>query len=94
MGRGPSARSAPRARGPSPARTRPPGRPADGPRLTDSELTIARLVAQGLTNREVASRLFLSPHTVSMHLRNAFAKLRINSRVELARLERAQEAGG
>jgi DNA-binding CsgD family transcriptional regulator/tetratricopeptide (TPR) repeat protein len=59
--------------------------------LTDSELTIARLVAQGLTNREVAARLFLSPHTVSMHLRNAFAKLDINSRVELAQLERRHD---
>jgi DNA-binding CsgD family transcriptional regulator len=53
--------------------------------LTDSELRVARLVADGLTNRETAERLFLSPHTVSMHLRHAFAKLDINSRVELAR---------
>ena len=54
--------------------------------LTESELHVARLVAQGLTNRETAERLFLSQHTVSNHLRHAFAKLDVTSRVELARL--------
>jgi DNA-binding CsgD family transcriptional regulator/tetratricopeptide (TPR) repeat protein len=54
--------------------------------LTTSELAVARLVADGLTNREVADRLFVSPHTVNSHLRHVFAKLGINSRVELARL--------
>jgi DNA-binding CsgD family transcriptional regulator len=54
--------------------------------LTTSELTVARLVAEGLTNREVAERLFVSPHTVSSHLRHVFSKLGISSRVELARL--------
>jgi DNA-binding CsgD family transcriptional regulator len=54
--------------------------------LTASELDVARLVAQGLTNRQTAERLFLSPHTVSNHLRHAFTKLGITSRVELARL--------
>ena len=54
--------------------------------LTDSELAVVRLVVQGLTNREVAERLFLSPHTVSTHLRHAFEKLQLNSRVELARV--------
>ena len=43
--------------------------------MTDSELAVARLVAQGLTNREVAEQLFVSPHTVSSHLRSIFAKL-------------------
>jgi DNA-binding CsgD family transcriptional regulator len=59
--------------------------------LTTSEVTVARLVAEGLTNREVAERLFVSPHTVSSHLRHVFAKLGINSRVELARLARDYE---
>ena len=59
--------------------------------LTTSEVTVARLVADGLTNREVAERLFVSPHTVSSHLRHVFAKLGINSRVELARLARDYE---
>jgi DNA-binding CsgD family transcriptional regulator/tetratricopeptide (TPR) repeat protein len=59
--------------------------------LTTSELAVARLVADGLTNREVADRLFVSPHTVNSHLRHVFTKLGINSRVELARLARDYE---
>jgi DNA-binding CsgD family transcriptional regulator len=59
--------------------------------LTTSELAVARLVAEGLTNREAAERLFVSPHTVNSHLRHVFSKLRINSRVELARLARDHE---
>jgi DNA-binding CsgD family transcriptional regulator len=54
--------------------------------MTDSELAVARRVAQGLTNREVAEQLFVSPHTVSSHLRSIFAKLDINSRLTLARI--------
>jgi DNA-binding CsgD family transcriptional regulator len=54
--------------------------------MTDSELAVARRVAQGLTNREVAEQLFVSPHTVSSHLRSIFAKLEINSRLALARI--------
>ncbi len=54
--------------------------------MTDSELAVARLVAQGLTNREVAEQLFVSPHTVSSHLRSIFAKLDIKSRLALARI--------
>jgi DNA-binding CsgD family transcriptional regulator/tetratricopeptide (TPR) repeat protein len=62
-------------------------RPAVGwAALTDSELGVARLVAEGLTNREVAERLFVSPHTVNSHLRRVFAKLGVNSRVALTRL--------
>jgi DNA-binding CsgD family transcriptional regulator len=59
--------------------------------LTTSELAVARLVADGLTNCEVADRLFLSPQTANSHLRHVFAKLGINSRVELARLARDYE---
>lgn len=54
------------------------------PALTTAELAVARLVADGRTNREVADRLFLSPHTVNSHLRHVFTKLGINSRVDLA----------
>jgi DNA-binding CsgD family transcriptional regulator len=54
--------------------------------MTDSELAVARLVAQGFTNREVAERLFVSHHTVSGHLRHVFAKLDVNSRLALTRL--------
>ena len=67
-------------------------RPARGwAAMTDSELAVARLVAQGLPNREVAERLFVSQHTVSGHLRHVFAKLDINSRVELTRLAGVHE---
>jgi DNA-binding CsgD family transcriptional regulator/tetratricopeptide (TPR) repeat protein len=52
--------------------------------LTESELRVARLAARGLTNRQIGERLFISPHTVSSHLRHTFTKLEISSRVELA----------
>lgn len=54
--------------------------------LTDSERTIAEHVARGLTNRETAALLFLSPHTVDYHLRQIFRTLGVQSRVELARV--------
>ena len=54
--------------------------------MTKSELAVAQLVADGLTNREVAERLFVSPHTVNTHLRQVFAKLQVHSRVDLTRL--------
>jgi DNA-binding CsgD family transcriptional regulator len=59
--------------------------------LTDTEHRIADLVAQGLSNHEVASRVFLSSHTVAFHLRHVFWKLGISSRVQLARMS-AEEA--
>jgi DNA-binding CsgD family transcriptional regulator len=54
--------------------------------LTDSELTVVNLIATGTTNRSVAQRLHVTPHTVKTHLHNAFAKLGINSRAELSKL--------
>jgi DNA-binding CsgD family transcriptional regulator len=54
--------------------------------LTDSELTVVTLIAQGVTNRSVATQLHLSLHTVKTHVHNAFAKLGINSRAQLTRL--------
>ncbi len=54
--------------------------------LTDTERSVAHVVAEGLTNREAAERLFLSPHTVDFHLRSIFRKLGTNSRVHLTRL--------
>ena len=54
--------------------------------LTVSERAVAQHVAHGLTNREAASQLFISAHTVDYHLRQIFRKLELRSRVELARV--------
>jgi len=60
-------------------------RPAFGwDSLTDTERRIVDLVAQGLSNRQVASQVFLSAHTVAFHLRHIFWKLDVTSRVQLA----------
>jgi DNA-binding CsgD family transcriptional regulator len=54
--------------------------------LTPQERQVARFVAEGLSNRDVAARLFLSPRTIDFHLRNVFTKTGVSSRGELARL--------
>jgi DNA-binding CsgD family transcriptional regulator len=59
--------------------------------LTDSELKVVHLIAEGATNSSVAQQLHLSPHTVKTYLRNAFAKLGINSRVQLTQLIRGSD---
>ena len=56
--------------------------PADG--LTETERRIAGLVAQGQTNREVASAMFVTENTVQTHIRHIFQKLGVRSRTELA----------
>ncbi|ONI71637.1 hypothetical protein BWI15_15870 [Kribbella sp. ALI-6-A] len=62
-------------------------RPSSGwESLTPNELAVCRLVAEGLTNREVARRLYVSPHTVNTHLRHVFQKLSVSTRTELAGL--------
>ena len=70
------------------------GRPTSGwESLTESELRVVRLVARGATNRDAAGRLFLSPHTVSSHLRHAYTKLGVRSRSELTRVVLAHDGG-
>jgi len=61
--------------------------------LSENELGVADLVADGLSNREAAARLFMSRHTVDFHLRQTYQKLGIHSRVELARLVIERRAG-
>lgn len=63
------------------------GRPSTGwASLTPTELAVARLVAEGLTNPEISARLFMSRGTVKTHLSHVFTKLDISSRTALARL--------
>ncbi|MGY1748681.1 AAA family ATPase [Modestobacter sp. SYSU DS0511] len=54
--------------------------------LTAQERQVAALVRQGLSNRDVAAQLFVSPRTVDFHLRNVFSKLAVTSRAELTAL--------
>lgn len=65
------------------ARRRDPSTISD---LTPQELQVARLVRSGLSNRDAATQLYLSPRTIDFHLRNTYAKLGVSSRVELAQL--------
>jgi DNA-binding CsgD family transcriptional regulator len=66
-------------------------RPAFGwDSLTETERRIADLVAEGLSNRQVAAQVFLSTHTVAFHLRHVFWKLDVTSRVQLARIAAEQ----
>ncbi len=60
--------------------------PGAAERLTPQELQIATYVAEGLTNRDVAERLFLSPKTIEFHLTGVYRKLNVRSRAELIRL--------
>lgn len=53
--------------------------------LTKTERKVAEQVASGLTNRQVASQMFVSPHTVGFHLRQIYRKLEIRSRIDLVR---------
>jgi DNA-binding NarL/FixJ family response regulator len=52
--------------------------------LTPQERNVARLVARGLSNRQVAEQLFLSPNTIETHLRHIFQKTGVTSRTQLA----------
>jgi predicted ATPase/class 3 adenylate cyclase/DNA-binding CsgD family transcriptional regulator len=61
------------------------GRPPTGwGSLTPTELDVVRLVAEGISNKDIATRLFVSPRTVQSHLRHVYNKLGLTSRVQLA----------
>jgi LuxR family maltose regulon positive regulatory protein len=62
-----------------------------GPYFTSRELEVLRLVASGYKKREIAARLFISPHTVKTHARHIFDKLQVKTKAEA--ICRAREAG-
>ncbi|MEW9527919.1 response regulator [Microbispora sp. NPDC049125] len=64
---------------------RPPDAAEDGPRLTDRETEVLRMVAKGLSYRQIAERLVLSHRTVQNHVQNTLSKLQLHNRVELVR---------
>jgi DNA-binding NarL/FixJ family response regulator len=59
--------------------------PKDQPRLTDRETDVLRLVAKGMTARQIATKLVLSHRTVENHVQSTLRKLQLHNRVELAR---------
>ena len=67
------------------AKPPPAVRAASDTELTRRQLEIARLIAEDLTNRQIADRLFLSERTVETHITNMLNKLGLNSRVQLSR---------
>jgi pimeloyl-ACP methyl ester carboxylesterase/DNA-binding CsgD family transcriptional regulator len=71
------------AAGPEPA-ARPAAEPASNGRLTRREEEVARLLAQGLSNKEIAERLYLSERTVDNHVSHILGKLGFDSRVQVA----------
>ena len=62
-----------------------------GPRLTDCEREVLDLIGSGATNREIAERLFLSPHTVKEHTSSLYRKLSVRNRAEA--VQKAQRLG-
>src|SRR5262249_21617178 len=61
--------------------------PSTYDQLTHKEIQIARLVAEGMSNKDVAAQLFLSPRTLDSHLRHVLSQLGLTSRTQLARLQ-------
>jgi DNA-binding CsgD family transcriptional regulator len=57
--------------------------------LTPAELDVVALVCQGLGNKNIAARLFISPRTVQSHLTHVYTKLGLTSRVQLAQMAAA-----
>ena len=76
------------ARAAAPRGRRPPGSGLAEP-LSARELEVSRLIAAGLTNQQIAARLYLSLHTVKSHARNINAKLGVSSRTQAVATGRA-----
>jgi DNA-binding CsgD family transcriptional regulator len=72
----------------------PRARSRSGGLLTESEERVARLVQQGMRNREIAAALHYSPRSIEVYLSRVYAKLRVSSRLELARALDALDASG
>jgi DNA-binding CsgD family transcriptional regulator len=93
----PGALSGAAAAGPLPARrgrSGGPGRPASGlDALTETERRVADLISAGHSSRAAAAELGVSPNTINTHVRSAFAKLGVRSRVQLSNLLRDHEPG-
>jgi DNA-binding CsgD family transcriptional regulator len=70
------------------------GHREQGAALSATQQQIAELVVEGHTNREIAERLFMSPHTVEAHLTKIYRSLGIRGRAELARAIGARNEGG
>ena len=68
-----------------------PNESPTGPPLTDREREVLDLVAGGATNREIAERLFLSPHTIKEHTSALYRKLGVRNRAEA--VQKAQRLG-
>jgi LuxR family maltose regulon positive regulatory protein len=64
--------------------------PSEEP-LSEREREVLRLIAEGLSNQELAARLYLSPHTIKVHTRNIYGKLGVTSRTQA--LARARALG-
>ena len=81
----PRSPSRPRTSSARPATSRAARRPERRDELTAAELRVARMAAEGMTNREIAQALFLTEKTIEHHLSSVYRKLDIRSRVQLVR---------
>jgi DNA-binding CsgD family transcriptional regulator len=82
-----------RLRGAGVTRPRTRRRPQTGwASLSVAERDVVLLAAEGMTNRAIAERLYISPHTVTTHLKHVFIKLDVHSRVELTRVALQQQS--
>jgi LuxR family maltose regulon positive regulatory protein len=73
---------------PSTSSGQAPGPPSLIEPLSERELEVLQLIAQGLTNKEIASRLYLAPSTVKVHTRNIYGKLAVHNRTQAVKLAR------